>query len=266
MCTKYCLRGLSLPRKSGLMLTLTIPTWPQLFTVDVKQQHININNNLEYSYPLIMFFWVYLYCLLSTCVRSAMLHASETWPVTKPCLQHLQRNDRAMIRQICNVKPQDTATIRSIELLARLGIEDLDPYWKKEGSACIDMWNAPMMQSRQPLTYRLMESMGLGGPRWLGSSWQRGITESGSSQLSTPMTETPGDLVWDLPCVQQASCLEGGPLLWIWPLYLHVNQKSDDDDDDDDTTMRGNHYYERDSKFFPIATFIQPQDGSSFPL
>ena len=58
----------------------------------------------------------------STCVRSPMLHASETWPVTKPCLQHLQRNDRAMIRQICNVKPQDTA----IELLSRLGIEDLD--------------------------------------------------------------------------------------------------------------------------------------------
>ena len=55
-----------------------------------------------------------------------MLHASETWPVTKPCLQPLQRNDRAMIRQICNVKPQDTATIRSIELLAWLGIEDLD--------------------------------------------------------------------------------------------------------------------------------------------
>ena len=31
-----------------------------------------------------------------------------------------------MIRQICNVKPQDTANIRSTELLARLGIEDLD--------------------------------------------------------------------------------------------------------------------------------------------
>ena len=62
----------------------------------------------------------------SMCVRSAMLHASETWPVIKPCLQRLQRNDRAMIRQICKVKPQDTATIRSIELLARLGIEDLD--------------------------------------------------------------------------------------------------------------------------------------------
>ena len=35
----------------------------------------------------------------------------------------------------------------------------------------------------------------------------------------------------DLSCVQQASCLEGGPLLWIWPLYLQVNKKSDDDDD-----------------------------------
>ena len=62
----------------------------------------------------------------SSCVGSAMLYASETWPVTKPCLQHLQRNDRAMIRQICNVKPLDTATIRSTEQLARLGIEDLD--------------------------------------------------------------------------------------------------------------------------------------------
>ena len=59
-------------------------------------------------------------------VQSAMLHASETWPLTKPNLQHLQRNDRAMIRQICNVRPQDIVTTRSNELLVRLGIEDLD--------------------------------------------------------------------------------------------------------------------------------------------
>ena len=62
----------------------------------------------------------------SSCVWSTMLHASETWPLTKPDLQHLQRNDRAMIRQICNVKPQDIVTVRSNELLRRLGIEDLD--------------------------------------------------------------------------------------------------------------------------------------------
>ena len=55
-----------------------------------------------------------------------MLHASETWPLTKPNLQRLQRNDRAMIRQICNVRQQDIVTTRSKELLVRLGIEDLD--------------------------------------------------------------------------------------------------------------------------------------------
>ena len=55
-----------------------------------------------------------------------MLYASATWPLTKPNLQCLQRNDRAIIRQICNVKPHDIVTTRSNELLARLGIEDLD--------------------------------------------------------------------------------------------------------------------------------------------
>ena len=62
----------------------------------------------------------------SHCVRSAMLHASETWLLTKPNGQRLQQNDRAMIRQICNVRPQDIVTTRSNELLVRLGIEDLD--------------------------------------------------------------------------------------------------------------------------------------------
>ena len=55
-----------------------------------------------------------------------MLNASETWPLTKPNLQCLQRNDRAMIRQICNIRLQDVVTTRSNELLAQLGIEDLD--------------------------------------------------------------------------------------------------------------------------------------------
>ena len=55
-----------------------------------------------------------------------MFHASETWPLTNPHLQHLQRNDRAMIRQICNVRLQDIVTTRSNELLVQLGIEDLD--------------------------------------------------------------------------------------------------------------------------------------------
>ena len=58
----------------------------------------------------------------SSCVLYTMLHASETWPLTN--LQCLQRNDRAMIRQICSIKPGDVATVRSRELLAKL--EDLN--------------------------------------------------------------------------------------------------------------------------------------------
>ena len=62
----------------------------------------------------------------SSCVRNAMLHASETWSLTKQNLQRLQRNDRAMIRQICKIKPEDVATVRSKDLLARLEIDDLE--------------------------------------------------------------------------------------------------------------------------------------------
>ena len=79
----------------------------------------------------------------SSCVQSTMLHASETWPLLKPSLQRLQQNDRAMIRQICNVKPQDTANIKSFELLAWLGIEDLDLIPKE---MALLVWTSGMLQ------------------------------------------------------------------------------------------------------------------------
>ena len=44
----------------------------------------------------------------------------------KPNPQSVQRNDRAMTRQICNVKPHYINTTRFNELLARLSIVDLD--------------------------------------------------------------------------------------------------------------------------------------------
>ena len=88
--------------------------------------------------------------------------------------------------------------------------------WRREDHAGMDTWNAPRV------TYRSMESVGLGGPRWHRSSWQGGIAQSGISRLWTLMIDTPGDLVWDLPCVQQASYLEGGTLLWMLPLYIII--------------------------------------------
>ena len=55
-----------------------------------------------------------------------MLYASETWPLTKTSLQHLQCNDRTMIRQTCSIKREDVTTVRSRELLAKLELEDLN--------------------------------------------------------------------------------------------------------------------------------------------
>ena len=99
----------------------------------------------------------------SSCVRSAMLHASETWPLTKRNMQRLQRNDRAMIRQICSIKPEDVARVRSSELLAKLQLEDLDLILR-EGFAGLGMWRVRVVQSVQHMICRLTASGGQGGP------------------------------------------------------------------------------------------------------
>ena len=124
-----------------------------------------------------------------------MLHASETWPVTKPCLQRLQRNDRAMIKQICNVKPQDSATIRYTELLARLGIEDLDLILKERRLR----WYRHVKRSNGAVKRAF--DIQVNGKRWPGRSemtWKQQTERDRRewcSQLSTLMIETPGDLV-----------------------------------------------------------------------
>ena len=68
----------------------------------------------------------------SSWVRNAKIHANETWPKTSPDLQRLRRSDRAMIKQICNVKSEDVATVRSNELLALLEIDGLDVILREE--------------------------------------------------------------------------------------------------------------------------------------
>ena len=87
-----------------------------------------------------------------------MLHASETLPLTKMNLQRLQRNYRA-IRQICSIKPEDVATVRSSELLVKHELEDL-----REGNAGLDMWSFLVVQSELHVIYRLMAGRSQGGP------------------------------------------------------------------------------------------------------
>ena len=100
----------------------------------------------------------------SFCVRSAMLHASETWPLTKTNLQHLQPNNRAMIRQIWSIKPEDEAKVRSSKLLAKLELEDLNLILRERRLAGLGMWSILVVQSEQHVIYRLLAGGGQGGP------------------------------------------------------------------------------------------------------
>ena len=62
-------------------------------------------------------------CVNSSCFRNAMLHVSEIWTLKRSELPRIWRNDRAMVRQICNIKPEDVVTVRSKKLLAQPKID-----------------------------------------------------------------------------------------------------------------------------------------------
>ena len=61
--------------------------------------------------------------LYSGCVRSSMLHGSETWPVRKENEVALQRAEVRMVRWMCGVKLQDK--VLSKEFRRRLELEDI---------------------------------------------------------------------------------------------------------------------------------------------
>ena len=57
--------------------------------------------------------------VLNACVRSVLLHGSETWAPAAPYIQRARRNDRSMFRWICGVR--DDKVIADI-LCAMLGV------------------------------------------------------------------------------------------------------------------------------------------------
>ena len=59
----------------------------------------------------------------TACVRSSMLHGSETWPVRKENVVALQRAEMRLVRWMCGVKLKDR--LPSKELSERLGIDDI---------------------------------------------------------------------------------------------------------------------------------------------
>jgi len=61
--------------------------------------------------------------LYSSCVRSSMLHGSETWPVRKENEVPIQRAEMRMVRRMCYVKVKDR--VPSKELREGVGIDDI---------------------------------------------------------------------------------------------------------------------------------------------
>ena len=88
----------------------------------------------------------------SSCVQSAMLHASTTWPLTKPnsnvCSELTgQWSERSAMSSRKTLSPPEP-----VSYLCRYALSNWTSFCRKKGSAGMDMWNAPMVQSREPLT------------------------------------------------------------------------------------------------------------------
>ena len=52
--------------------------------------------------------------LYSSCVRSSMLHGSETWPVRKENEVALQRAEMRFVRWMCDVKIKDRVSSKEL--------------------------------------------------------------------------------------------------------------------------------------------------------
>ena len=61
--------------------------------------------------------------VFSACTRSALLHGSETWAPTVPDLQRFRRNEKAMVRWFCGVKPHDEVPMEI--LYSKLGFREV---------------------------------------------------------------------------------------------------------------------------------------------
>ena len=61
--------------------------------------------------------------VFNACVRSAILHGSESWAPTVPDLQPLRRNDRSMVHWICGVRDYDKVTADT--LCTMLGVQEV---------------------------------------------------------------------------------------------------------------------------------------------
>ena len=135
-----------------------------------------------------------------------------------------------MIRQICSVKPQDTATIRSTKLLAQLGIEDLDLILNERRLR----WYGHVESSNGAVKTAFdIQVNGKRGPGRPEMTYKQ-LTERDRREWKLSAIDPHDRDTWRSgvrSAMRAASQLPGrGPTNVDMAPNLHVNQKSDDDD------------------------------------
>ena len=147
-----------------------------------------------------------------------MLHASETWPLTKT---NLQRNDRAMIRQICSIEQEDAATVRSRELLAKL--EDLNLILREIRLRWFGHVERSSGAVRTACDIQIDGRRGAVRPKL---TWKK-LTEKDCHEWKLTTVDPQERSAWRSgvrSAMRAASQLPGrNPLMWMMP--LHVNKK-----------------------------------------
>ena len=110
--------------------------------------------------------------LFTSNVRSSMLHATETWPMSSEALHRLCRNDRAMIRWMCHVRTSDEPDM--MELQTKLGIEDLTTVIRKRRLRWFGHVERSTAEISKVRSMHIAGKRGLGRP---GKTWSECVRE-----------------------------------------------------------------------------------------
>ena len=140
----------------------------------------------------------------------------------------------------------NVATVRSREFTGKAWAWGPQPHFERENAWLFGHVERSSGAVSTACRKQIEGRRGQGGPSWHQNCWRK-TAMSGSSQQLTLKKGAPGDQVWDLLCVQLASYLERGPLMWMMP--LHVNQKSN---------------YGYDSPYISLCKTCDPWGGAIF--
>ena len=129
-----------------------------------------------YKIALLIANQIFINCFISSCVRSAMLHGSETWCLRENEMVILRRTERAMVRSMCGVKLVDRKNTE--ELMKMLGLkETLDKMAKVNGVR----WYGNVVSRDDESILKKVMMFEVNGPRKRGrpkQTWKKQVEEN----------------------------------------------------------------------------------------